>query len=376
MTTLWINTGELSGDMQAASVLRAMRKHAPDLRVFGMGGPELARAGQKNLFRIEDLSVMGFVEIFSALPRALRILWGIRRQLKRLRPDAVLLVDAPEFNFRVVSIARSLGIPVYYFIPPKVWAWRTGRVAFLRRHVQRLLCILPFEKDFYRTHGLDVEYVGNPLVDLVDAPSLDSITPIPGRVGVMAGSRMREVRGLMPLFGETARHLLSRFPHLTFHCLRAPNMDAALLRSLWPEDIPLHMEEPEERYREMKRCTVIMAASGTAVLETALVGTPTVLAYTVSSLTYFLGKQVVRVRWAGLPNLIMNREVFPEFIQKDATPENMAARLGQWLSDPAALDAVRVDLSEVSRRCGEGNSAERAAACLLRELRNRKTRTQ
>ncbi len=376
MTTLWINTGELSGDMQAASVLRAMRKHAPDLRVFGMGGPELARAGQKNLFRIEDLSVMGFVEIFSALPRALRILWGIRRQLKRLRPDAVLLVDAPEFNFRVVSIARSLGIPVYYFIPPKVWAWRTGRVAFLRRHVQRLLCILPFEKDFYRTHGLDVEYVGNPLVDLVDAPSLDSITPIPGRVGVMAGSRMREVRGLMPLFGETARHLLSRFPHLTFHCLRAPNMDAALLRSLWPEAIPHHMEEPEQRYREMKRCTVIMAASGTAVLETALVGTPTVLAYTVSSLTYFLGKQVVRVRWAGLPNLIMNREVFPEFIQKDATPENMAARLGQWLSDPAALDAVRVDLSEVSRRCGEGNSAERAAACLLRELRNRKTRTQ
>lgn len=185
MKTIWINAGELSGDMQAAALLSALHKKAPALKAVGMGGPHLAAAGQANLFRTDELSVMGVAEVLTAIPRALRLLHNIRTQLTLLRPDAVVLVDAPEFNFRVAAIASKLGIPVYYFIPPKVWAWRTGRVRFLRQHVRRLFCILPFETAFYRQHGLAVDYVGNPLVDMVNWPSIRDTEPVPGRIGLM-----------------------------------------------------------------------------------------------------------------------------------------------------------------------------------------------
>ena len=193
MKTIWINAGELSGDMQAAALLTALREREPELAAIGMGGPNLARAGQKNLFRVESLSVMGIMEVLTALPRALHMLSRIKKEMARLRPDAVVLVDAPEFNFRVAKIAHGLGIPVYYFIPPKIWAWRTGRVRFLQRYVKRLFCILPFEPAFYAKHGVQVDYIGNPLVDMVNWPELKKIEPIKGRIGLMPGSRRKEV---------------------------------------------------------------------------------------------------------------------------------------------------------------------------------------
>ncbi len=363
--TIWFSAGELSGDMQAASLLRALRSLDPEIQATGMGGPNLAGAGQRNLFRVEDLSVMGIMEVVSVLPRAFRLLKRIRIELEKLRPSAVVLVDAPEFNFRVARIANELNIPVYYFIPPKVWAWRTGRVNFLREHVRKMFCILPFEPDFYRAHGMDVDYVGNPLIDMIDRQRLEHVAPEAGRIGVMPGSRSKEVRLLMPLFGEAAKRLLTLFPELTFHCLRAPNMDSDLLRSLWPAEVPLSMESPNDRYMQMRRCTAIMAASGTATLETALVGTPTVIAYKVAPLSYEVGKRLVKVKWIGLPNLILGREVFPECIQKEANPEKIVTILKEWLGVPASLDAVRANLAEVAERCGEGGSAMRAAEHLL-----------
>lgn len=366
--TLWINAGELSGDMQAASVARALKAAEPSLRLVGMGGPDLAAAGQDNLFRVESLSVMGLAEVFSALPRALKMLHGIGKALDRLRPQAVLLVDAPEFNFRVATMARKRGIPVYYFIPPKVWAWRTGRVAFLRENVRELLCILPFEEAFYRRHGLAVHYVGNPLVDMVNWPALKDLPPVSGRVGLMPGSRRKEVRELMPLFGETAKRLLLHNPHLHFHCLRAPNMREEDLRGLWPEQIPLHMDEPETRYQAMRGCECILAASGTATLETALAGVPTVVAYKVSPLSAYVGRKLVRISFMSLPNLILNRELFPEFLQETATPDNLAAAAQRWLHDSPECAAVHAGLDELRTLCGTGGSAERAAAVLLKSL--------
>lgn len=163
---------------------------------------------------------MGIAEVLTAVPRAMRLLGRIREELARQRPDAVVLVDAPEFNFRVARIAHALGIPVYYFIPPKVWAWRTGRVAFLKRYIRRMFCILPFEPDFYARHGISVDYVGNPLVDMVDWPRLQQFSPIPGCIGLMPGSRRKEVENLLPAFGETARKLLRQCRDVTFCCLQ------------------------------------------------------------------------------------------------------------------------------------------------------------
>lgn len=373
---LWINAGELSGDMQAAALVRELRRLRPELKIMGMGGPHLAAAGQRNLFTVEALSVMGIAEVLTAVPRALRLLMHIKRALRRLRPCAVLLVDAPEFNFRVARAASRMGIPVYYFIPPKVWAWRTGRVDFLRRHVRRLFCILPFEPAFYRGHGLQVDYVGNPLVEMVDWPGLQDMAPTPGRIGFMPGSRRREVEALLPVFGQAAGQLMARHgERISFHCLRAPNMPEAVLRALWPSHVPLHFASPENRYAAMRSCQCIVAASGTATLETGLAGVPTVVTYKVSPFSAFVGRKLIRVPWVSLTNLIMEREVFPELLQEAATGDRIAACVDEWLDSPDSSApagdrraSVLADLEELRRRCGPPGSAARAAHALLSVL--------
>ena len=368
MPTIWINAGELSGDMQGAALLQALQALHPGLQSCGMGGPNLARAGQRNLLRVEELSVMGIAEVLTAVPRAMRLLGRIREELARQRPDAVVLVDAPEFNFRVARIAHALGIPVYYFIPPKVWAWRTGRVAFLKRYIRRMFCILPVDADFYARHGISVDYVGNPLVDMVDWPRLQQFSPIPGCIGLMPGSRRKEVENLLPAFGETARKLLRQGRDVTFCCLRAPNMSEKYLREFWPSDVPLSFTDPDRRYLTMRTCECILAASGTAVLETALAGIPTIVTYRVSPFSALVARLLVKIPWVSLPNLIMNREIFPELLQENAVPDRMAAQLALWLDDPERLAAVCSDLEELRRRCGEPGSAGRAARRLLEDM--------
>ncbi len=365
MKTVWINAGELSGDMQAAALLTALRERRPGISAVGMGGPNLAAAGQRNLFRVESLSVMGIAEVLTALPRALRMLAAIKKELARLRPDAVILVDAPEFNFRVAKIAHELGIPVYYFIPPKIWAWRTGRVRFLQRYVRRLFCILPFEPEFYTSHGVEVDYIGNPLVDMVNWPERQKVAPVPGRIGLMPGSRRKEVESLLPEFGKAARILLQQGRKLEFCCLRAPNMPEEKLRALWPADLPLTFEGPDNRYESMRRCQCLLAASGTATLESALAGVPTVVGYRVAPFSALIGRLLIKVKWVSLPNLIMGRELFPELLQEQATGEAFAAQLAAWLDVPTRLEGVRAELEDLRRRCGEPGSAGRAAEKFL-----------
>lgn len=371
MKTLWINAGEISGDLQAGTLLAALRefKGTDSLRVVGMGGDHLAEAGQENILRVEELSVMGIVEVFTSLPRIFGLLRRIRKEMTRIRPDAVLLVDAPEFNFRVARIARDLNIPVFYFIPPKVWAWRTGRVKFLRQHVKHIFSILPFEVDFYRRHGLEVTYVGNPLVDLVDYPSIAAIPPVYHRIGLMPGSRRKEVEALLPAFAGAAGLLRQKYPGLSFHCIRAPHFSETYLRKLWNSDIPLVMEENADRYSFMRTCQCILAASGTATLETGLAGVPTLVAYKVSPISYWIGTHVIKVPWISLTNLILNRQTFPEHIEKKADPVYLARRVDSWLSHPEELDAIREDLKELRRLCGEPGSARRAALALCEELK-------
>ncbi len=370
MKTLWINAGEISGDLQGGALLSSLRTLLPEnsLRVVGMGGDHLARAGQENILRVEELSVMGIAEVVTSLPKIFRMLRCIRREMSRLRPDAVLLIDAPEFNFRVAKIASSLEIPVYYFIPPKVWAWRTGRVKFLKQHIRRIFSILPFEVEFYRAHGMEVDYVGNPLVDLVDYEHIKTTLPQQHCIGLMPGSRRKEVESLLPSFAKAACLLQKRFPDMEFHCIRASNFSESYLRGLWNCDIPLVMHDGTDRYRLMRSFEFIVAASGTATLETGLAGVPTIVTYKLSPLSYWIGRRVLKVSWISLTNLIMNKAVFPEHIEKDADAEPLAERMGEWLSHPEELDSIRNELEELRLRCGRPGSAMRAAGALMKEL--------
>ena len=370
---IWISAGELSGDIQGAELLRALRTASETrgmtLEAVGMGGAHLELAGQRNILRMEELSVMGLVEVLASLPRIPGMLKRVRQALAEERPDAVLLVDAPEFNFRVAKAAGALNIPVYYFIPPKVWAWRTGRVAFLKKHVRSIFSILPFEMDFYRAHGIEVEYVGNPLVDLVNYDHIRHIAPEAGRIGLMPGSRKKEVESLLPAFSAAADLLLREFPQVSFHCIRAPHFTEEYLRSFWPGAAPLHVVEPEGRYAFMRTCQCLLSASGTATLESGLAGVPTLVAYRLNPLSYALGRKVIKVKWISLTNLILGREAFPEHIQQDAAPAALAGRIRSWLREPEHFSRMAKDMEELREKCGGPGSAERAAHALLNALK-------
>ncbi len=365
---VWINAGELSGDLQSAELLKALRRRSPEIEAVGMGGPALAAAGMRCLLRSESLSVMGVAEVFALIPRAIFMLRSIKRQMAAEKPDAVIVTDAPDFNFFVVRIARRLGIPVYYFIPPKIWAHRTGRINFLKKNVRRIFAILPFEEEFYASRGARAEYYGNPLVDAVDPDALLSVATVPSRIGIMPGSRKKEVEKLLPVFAEMAGLLLEKHPGLKFVIFRSPNFTEDYLRRFWNGSIPASFQNPEGRYAAMASCECIAAASGTATLETALAGVPTLVAYKLSPLSYRIGLKVVKVKWISLTNLILNRTAFPEYIQHEADPYRMAWRMLTWLDDPEAMAKVRSDCSECRRLCGNKGSADRVAARILEDF--------
>ncbi len=360
---IWINAGELSGDIHGGALLEALRRQNSDIECYGMGGSYLRAAGQKASLRVEDLSVMGGTEVLAYLPRIIKMLRQIKRELTAGVPmknkaestkafDAVIVIDAPDFNFRVIKMARKLNIPVYYYISPKIWAWRTGRVNFIKKHVKRVLSILPFEVNFYAQHGMHIDYVGNPLVDMLKPCDLDHIQAIPNRIGILPGSRRKELQSLLPRFGQAAKLLLKSHPLLTFHCLRAPSMSREQITSLWPNDIPLEIIEPDNRYAFLRTCTMVMAASGTATLETALLRIPTLVAYTMSPLSGWLAKRLIKVKYAALPNLILEREVFPELLQDKATANLLAAKAALWLDTPQMLENVLCQLDTLRELVG------------------------
>ena len=368
---LWINTGELSGDMHGAALLREIQKRSPDCVFTGMGGQNLRQAGLESLFKIEDLSVMGITEVIGHLPRIMRMLGDIKRELARVQPKAIIVIDAPDFHFRVIKAARELGIPVYYYISPKLWAWRPGRAKFIRDNVRRLISILPFEVDFYRRFNMEIDYVGNPLVDIVNYPALKSTAPDENLIGFLPGSRVKEVTALLPAFGGAARILRQRLPHLRYACVKAPGLDPELFRSLWPDDVPVEFVQPDDRWAFMRRCSMLIAASGTVVLESAIAGTPTIVTYKVSPLSYAVGKLLVKVPFISLPNLILGRELFPELLQQrcDAVPLADAA-LAWLLPKPGGnlLEDIRRQLNEVRTALGAPGAAGRAAELIVKDL--------
>ncbi|MDD4952917.1 MAG: lipid-A-disaccharide synthase, partial [Desulfovibrionaceae bacterium] len=292
---IWISAGEASGDMHGALLAKSLKALDPDLRLAGMGGPAMGEAGCELVFSMDLVSMMGGTEVVSGLPRIIRLLSETRKAFGRLKPDAVVVIDCPEVNFRVARSAHGLGIPVHYYVCPQIWAWRKGRVRLLKRYFRKVLCILPFEKDFYAQRGVAAEYVGNPLLDQLPLAELESVAPEPDRVAVLPGSRKKEVRALLPDFAAAARIIARSRPKARFSLIRAPGLDRGLLEGLWPRDLAVEIIEPEGRYRAMKRSRAALAASGTVALECALLGLPAVVAYRLSPLTFFLARLAVRI---------------------------------------------------------------------------------
>lgn len=367
---IWINSGEVSGDMHGAGLVRAMREKNPDLEFTGMGGDFMRSAGVDIAHSMEMINLVGITEVFSALPRLIRLLFRIRKDFKVKKPDALILIDCPDFNFLLARMAKKLGIPVYYYISPQVWAWRKGRVKFLQKKVRKILCILPFEQDFYRENGVEADFVGHPLLNQLDLETLDKIEPDPNKIAIFPGSRKKEVRALLPQFAAAALALKKIFPKLEFSLSLAPHMDKDLVTSLWPKELGAKLVPPEERHTLMRESAFILAASGTVALEAGLVGTPAIIAYRVSPVSFAIGKMVVDmdIKYISLPNLILNEPLFPELLQEDANGETIAAYAVNWLTASGVLEYKRNRLADLRNMLGSHDAPKQAAKIILDDM--------
>jgi len=375
---LMVVAGEASGDLHAADVLAELRRRRPDLRAFGMGGPRLEGAGLERLFDAREISVMGIAEVLPRLPRIWRVFRALVRAASERRPAAALLVDVPDFNLRLARKLRRLGVPVVFYVSPTVWAWRRGRVRQIARDVDRMLCILPFEEEFYRGHGIRARYVGNPVVEQVPpaaapegfrrALGLDTARTT---LALLPGSRPSELHRMLPPMVETAALLQRERPELQIVIPVAAGLDRAPLERAFAAR-GLHPLLVDGRAAEVVGAAdVVVVASGTAVLETALMLRPMVVVYRISALSWAVGKLLVKVAFVSLVNLLSGRRLVPELLQGALRPEAVAAEVRRlWVPGPAR-DAQLEGLRSVKEKLGHAPTAALVAEEVLEVLEAR-----
>jgi lipid-A-disaccharide synthase len=356
---LCVVAGEASGDLHATEVIRELRKIDPALSLFGIGGGRLAGEGMRLVRDARDLAIVGLFNVLRHLPMYLRAFSALIGEIERERPDAVLLVDYPDFNLRVARECRRRGIPVVYYISPQVWAWRAKRVHQIAARVDRMLVIFPFEKDFYDRHGVPVTYVGHPLVEQLAGIAPRSTTPPvpPWRIALLPGSRRMEVGTLLGPMLDAVERLGSG---VRASVIVAPSVDAdAVARAARERGIEVDIVT-ERRLETLAACDLALCSSGTATLEAAILGVPSVVVYKLPRLTYALGRRLVRLPHFSLVNIVAGREVVPELIQDEVEGERIATEAKRLL-EPANWAEAWSGLDEVRRKLGGPGASRRAA---------------
>lgn len=368
-----ISCGEPSGDLYAGALVDELRRAAPQVRVSGFGGDRLRQAGADLIGDYHGLTVTGVTGALAVLPRSWRMYRRLVASARATRPDVFVAIDFPDFNFRVAAALRSLGVPVVYYVSPQLWAWRTGRLATMKRVVDRVLVIFPFEEAIYREAGVPVDFVGHPLVELSSAiESVDATRAalgVPGPdpvVAVLPGSRPNEVRRILPRFLDAARLIARTVRGARFVVARAPGLDDALFdaRGAWP-DCPSPVIVESRTDEVLAACDVVLTASGTATVQAALHGRPMVIVYRFGPLEYKLGKPFVHIDTYGMVNLIAGEMVVPELIQDAFTPEAVAAEAVELLTNEERRHRVQSGLRLVVERLGGRGASRRAAAAVL-----------
>ena len=364
-----IVAGEVSGDIHAGNMLLELSKIHPGVEAFGVGGDRLIAAGLDAVAHIDVLAHMGLVEVIRELPKIRRVMHSLVEEAARRRPAVAVLVDSPDFNLRLAARLRALGIPVILYVSPQLWAWRRGRVRVVRRRAREVLCILPFEVEFYAAHGVPARYVGHPLVDEIGRVGLldRNITVVPGRLAMLPGSRSMEVSQLLPVMLKA----LEKLPRNVVEevvIVEAPGMEGEIdeVLSVCGRDPRLRRARGEERRAELASASLAWTASGTATLECALLDVPMVVGYRLLPLSWAIAKLLVRVPNVALVNLIAGRTVVPELLQNSWNLEDLAAITTDLMSGGA--EAQRAGLAEVRMRLGEPGASRHAAEAIAEFL--------
>lgn len=372
---LLIVAGEVSGDLQAARLIRALKQRHPTVECFGIGGDALRAEGMEILTDARHMAVMGLTEVLKRLFFFRRVFFNLLDEARKRRPDAVLLVDYPGFNLRFAERAHRLGLKVIYYICPQVWAWNRRRIPHMARMVDRLISIFPFEPDVFKGTGLKVDYVGHPFYDEAKAGLALPPPELPWsgspQLALLPGSRRHEIQRLLPSLLETVRRLRPFHPQLGV-LIAAPSREIGD----WVQTIAdRHGGLPPrtgivcDRTSDVLRtATAALVASGTATLEAGLMGCPTVILYKMSWPTYWLGRRLVHIRHIGMLNIIADRRICPEFLQTEANPDNLLTAIRPLLEDSDSRCQMIAGLTSVREKLGPSGASERAAEVLLDEL--------
>ena len=378
---IFITSGETSGDMLAAQLMRALKELTGGAVLFeGVGGPRMEAEGLTSLFPVDDIAVMGLVDILPKIRILMNRIWTSVRHAAAMKPDLAILVDVPGFNLRIAERLKPIApeIPIALYVAPQAWAWRPKRAIEMRAYVDHVLALLPFEPAFFEKAGVRCTHVGHPVVERFPGaglgPDFRARHNIPQDATVLAvlpGSRRKEVSRLAPVFAETLALLKARHPNLVIVVPTIPHVAAQVrdAAAAWPGRA-IVLEEEREKYPAFEAADVALAASGTVALELALAGTPMVIAYKVDWVTAFYVRRAIQVKYANLINLIADRLVVPELIQENCTAENLARETDRLLSDETARMAQRIVFEDAARALGLGQEAPslRAARAALATL--------
>lgn len=388
MPKIMIVAGEVSGDMQAARVIRALEERTGGLSFVGMGGEEMRKAGVKIVFDPTQLSTIGFVEAIKHLRKFYDLLGMLSRVIDEEKPDLLFLVDYSAFNMKMAKIGRRKGVPVVNYFSPSAWVWGRWRAKKMARYGAKIAAVFPMEEQVYREAGADVTFVGHPLLDFV-RPEMDGAefrrmigvgADVP-LIGLLPGSRRGEITSLLPPMLEAARLIRAQLPKVAFVLPVASPALKELIMSVvrsvgktgaegvdaGAANVPLVFSEGHA-YEVMANSEMILCASGTATLEAACIGAPMVIVYQTSKSTYRLANILANVDFAGLPNIIAGREIVPELMQGDVTGANIAGRALAVLTNPQAQETMRAELQKVQQALGATGAVGRVADLILQTL--------
>lgn len=367
--------GEPSGDNLAAGMMRAVSASRSELRFTGMGGEQMRAAGAETLIDVSELAVMGLWEVITQYSRLKRLLHRMQHHLEQTRPNLLVLVDYVEFNLRLGAYARSLGIPVLFYVSPQIWAWRQKRIHRIKRSVDAMAVLFPFERAIYEEHGIPVRYVGNPLVDQVVPPDHDlreelGIDQQQRLIGLLPGSRSGEIKHHWPLLLATARCLGKHRTDLHFVVPMASGITESTLDSLGSRaDLPITLLSGRSRsHQVMASSDLLLISSGTATLEAGLLQAPMIVFYRMNPLSHALFSRLIRVPCIALVNIVAGRQLVPERIQRAANPKALCREVLGWLDDPHQLARIKESLTQVRERLGSGGADQQVAAVVLEML--------
>jgi lipid-A-disaccharide synthase len=376
-----IVAGEASADMYGAEVVRAIRRKFDDAQFYGLGGPRMRNAGVELEGDISKTAVVGPFEALSSFGHLYSIFRRLAERVETESPNAAILIDFPDFNLRLAKRIKNARVPIVYYIGPQVWGWREGRVKQIHDLVDKMLVILPFEEQIYRKAGVAADFVGHPLVDMVRATKSKEefcedhgIDPKRSLVALLPGSRRKEVQYILPTLCEAAGLILAKKPETQFILPLAPGLDRRYVQEMI-RGVSIKIVI-DDTYNAIRYARAAIVKSGTATLETALLGTPEVIVYRISRATWTLGKFLLKIRLFGLVNIILGEEVVPELFQDKMTPQTVSETALRLMDDVWIQSRIRANYEKLRRQLGSGNVAERVADAVAKLVNSEPRQTK